>query len=297
MKKDSIFREYWYLWVVVILLPIALYCVIHQPWGFDAIGGEDAPKVWLGFWGGYLGAIISASVAFFILDKQIKVNKEENQATRTANEKQNEANRIANEKQNAENRTIQLKTTKYEQKLHWLNDFKKVAAEYISVFNNNNLVIAQNDLRTNPGQAYNTTKAILDNLQITNVKMDLFKETDEHASALYVQLSALYDRFSAVVIDIHKLSSLMIAYNDPNNRRDPFAMQNFIIENIRSSQNGFSEEMKALIDPKSVGLDEHKIISLAGQRRMSVVKILKDVSSLLAAYISEEQKRINDILL
>lgn len=297
MKKDSIFRDYWCLWAVVILVPIALYCVIQQPWGFDAIGGENAPVEWLSFWGGYLGAIISASVAFFILDKQIKVNKEENQATRTANETQNEANRIANEKQNAENRTIQLKTTKYEQKLHWLNDFKKVAAEYIAVFNNNNLVIAQNDLTTNSKQAYNTTKAILDNLQITNVKMHLFKETDEHANVLYAQLSVLYDKFSAVVLDIHKLSVLMIDYYAPNDCRSPFEMQNFIVESIRNSQNGFSEEMKALIAPGAVGLDERQITSLSGQRRMSVVRTLKDVSSLLAAYVSEEQKRINDILL
>lgn len=297
MKNDSIFREYWYLWAVVILLPIVLYFIIQQPCGFDAIGGEEAPKVWLGFWGGYIGAIISASVAFFILDKQIKTNKKENEANRTANETQNEVNRIANEEQNAANRTIQLKTAKYEQKLHWLNDFKKVAAEYIAVFNNNNLVVAQNDLRDNPERAYNTTKAVLENLQITKAKMYLFKETDEHANALYAQLSALYDRFSAVVIDIHKLSSLVIAYNDPNNRRDSFAMQSFIIKNMRSPQNGFSEEIKALIVPEAVGLDEGQIISLAGKRRMSVVKILNDVSSLLAAYVSEEQKRITDILL
>lgn len=297
MKKDSIIREYWYLWAVVILLPIVLYFIIQQPCGFDAIGGAEAPKVWLGFWGGYIGAIISASVAFFILDKQIKTNKKENEANRTANETQNEVNRIANEEQNAANRTIQLKTAKYEQKLHWLNDFKKVAAEYIAVFNNNNLVVAQNDLRDNPEQAYNTTKAILDNLQMTKAKMDLFKETDEYANALYAQLSALYDRFSAVVIDIHKLSALMIAYNDPNNRLDPFAMQNFIIENMRSPQKGFSEEIKVLILPDAVGLDEDQMRTLAKQRRESVDKILKDVSSLLIAYTTEEQKRINDILL
>lgn len=297
MKKDSIFREYWYLWAVVILLPIVLYFIIQQPCGFDAIGGAEAPKVWLGFWGGYIGAIISASVAFFILDKQIKTNKKENEANRTANETQNEVNRIANEEQNAANRAIQLKTAEYQQKLQWLNDFKKVSAEYIAVFNNNNLVVAQNDLRDNPERAYNTTRAILDNLQMTKAKMDLFKETDEYANALCAQLSALYDRFSAVVIDIHKLSSLMIAYNDPNNLLDPFAMQNFIIENIRSPKNGFSEEIKALILPDAVGLDEDQMRTFAKQRRESVDKILKDVSSLLVAYTTEEQKRINDILL
>ena len=254
MKKDNIFREYWYLWAVVIFLPIVLYCIIQQPYGFDAIGGQDAPKVWLEFWGGYIGAIISASVAFFILDKQIKTNKKENEDNRTANETQNEANRIANEKQNAENRSIQLKTAKYQQKLQWLNDFKKVAAEYITVFNINNLVIAENNLKEAPQHTYDVTRAIFDNLKTSKAKMDLFKANDEHADTLYDKLLVLYDKFSLVVNDIHSLSALMIAHNNANNGRDPFEKQSFNLEYIINSQKGYSEEIKALIDPDAVGL-------------------------------------------
>ncbi|MEG0899749.1 MAG: hypothetical protein RSF40_08590 [Oscillospiraceae bacterium] len=297
MKKDSIFREYWYMWMVVIFLPIALYCVIHQPWGFDAIGGEDAPKVWLGFWGGYLGAIISASVAFFILDKQIKASKKENEDNRTANETQNETNRTANKRQNEENRTIQIKTVQYQQKLQWLNDFKKVAAEYISVFNTNDLVVAHNFLRTQPTQTYDITKLIFDNLIIVKTKMALFKADDEHANELYEKLLSLYEKFKSVANDIHKSSTLMIAYYNRNNPNDLSFMQRYMIESIRNLQNGYSEEIKALIAPETRGLDEYQIEKLAIQRRNSVDMALKDVSSLIVAYVTEEQKRINSILL
>lgn len=295
MKKDNIFREYWYLWVVVILLPIALYCVIHQPWGFDAIGRDEAPKVWLGFWGGYLGAIISASVAFFILDKQIKANKEENKKIRELNKEQNETNRTANEKQNKENREAQRKAIEYQQRQQWLNDFKKVASEYIAVFNNNNLVVAQNNLFKDAQQAYNDTKAVLDNLQITKAKMELFKNHDEYATDLYANLLVCYDKFSSVVIDIHRLSAIIGHYDNRNLDSDIILQKQYLIY-IKDPQNGYSKGIIDLIPPQKSGLLGIDIIYLAQQRRESVTNILKEVSTLLVSYTTEEQKRINDIL-
>ena len=168
MRNGNIFKEYWHLWAIVILLPSTLYWFIKLPWCFDAIGGKDAPKEWLGFLGGYLGAIISASVAFIILSKQIKVSKKESAYNRKDNETQNEANRIANEAQNEKNRQLQLKTIEYQQNMQWFNDFKKMAAEYVIIINNN-LVVAQNNLRDNPNKSYEITRGVLDNLQMAKI--------------------------------------------------------------------------------------------------------------------------------
>lgn len=79
-NKRNLLKEYWYLWLILLLLilPLVLYVLIIQPCGLNAIGNENAPSVWLGFWGSYLGAIITSIAAFIILYKQIETNRIEN---------------------------------------------------------------------------------------------------------------------------------------------------------------------------------------------------------------------------
>ncbi len=60
-------KEYWIGLAAFCIMPCLLYVIISQPWGFDAIGKEESPAIWIGFWGGYLGAAISAIVAFVVL--------------------------------------------------------------------------------------------------------------------------------------------------------------------------------------------------------------------------------------
>ena len=45
-------REYWKILLLIGVTPISLYLFLSLPCGFDAIGGDDSPKEWLGFWGG-----------------------------------------------------------------------------------------------------------------------------------------------------------------------------------------------------------------------------------------------------
>ena len=270
MEKESVYSKYWWLGlIVVLLLPLALYWLIKQPWGFDAIGGKDAPSDWLGFWGGYIGAVISASVAFFILDKQLKANNQVNK----------------------DNRDTQKKNIEYQQKMQWLNDFKKIAAEYTMVFNNNNLVVAQNNFKDNAKLSYDITRKILDQLQIAKTKMDLYNSKDEHAVELYSKLFVLYDKFSAVVLDIHYLSNYIICYNPSLDlHRLGFGF-------IMNPDNKFSEEIKTIIQNKDKPGIYINMIELVRERRMSVEKTLREVSDLLVAYTEAEQERINKILL
>ncbi|MFI3258463.1 MAG: hypothetical protein R3Y16_00020 [Rikenellaceae bacterium] len=106
--------RYWLLvFGTIVISPIILYVLISQPWGFDAIGGEEAPKVWLGFWGGYIGAIISAAVAFIILNKQLNQNHTENE----------------------DNRALQLKVLEHSNAQQRLNDIKSRLVDFQVAFN------------------------------------------------------------------------------------------------------------------------------------------------------------------
>lgn len=65
--------------VVIYVIPRIINCLILKPARFEVVG--DGTN-WLSFWGGYLGAIISAGVAFIILAVQYQQNKNENTANR-----------------------------------------------------------------------------------------------------------------------------------------------------------------------------------------------------------------------
>ena len=75
-------------------------------------------NVWIGFWGSYLGAILSASAAFYILHVQRKDNINENE----------------------QNRQLQLSVLKYQQKIVWLNDLRNALADNVATYNANNLI-------------------------------------------------------------------------------------------------------------------------------------------------------------
>ena len=111
-------KKYIYAWIIIAIIlatPIIINWLILEPSFFEYIGtGVD----WLSFWGGYIGAIISAGVAFAILHIQ-----------RKDNEKQNEANR-----------TLQINVLKHQQKTQWLNELKGKCLEYYLGFDINALI-------------------------------------------------------------------------------------------------------------------------------------------------------------
>ena len=76
--KDWI-KKYWWVFPFILLLPFVINFILLIP-AFSPIVGENTD--WLSFWGGYLGAIISAGVAFAILHIQRKDNEEDNKNNR-----------------------------------------------------------------------------------------------------------------------------------------------------------------------------------------------------------------------
>ena len=78
MKKE-ILKKYWWLGGLVIALPVVFNLCYLIP-AFAEIFEE--PKGWTIFWGAYLGAIISCTVSFVVLHKQLEQNHRENNMNR-----------------------------------------------------------------------------------------------------------------------------------------------------------------------------------------------------------------------
>lgn len=109
---------------LIIICPIVINALMLIPCKW-----ASGDNVWIGFWGSYLGSMLSAGAAFVILYIQ-----------RKDNHKENNNNRQANKVENAENRKLQIKEIQYRQEMGWLGDFRKAIVENINVYTPHNLL-------------------------------------------------------------------------------------------------------------------------------------------------------------
>lgn len=68
-------KKYWWVILAVVLAPLIINVLILWP-AFFCFVGEDTD--WLGFWGAYIGTILSSVIAFYVLHKQLEQNHTEN---------------------------------------------------------------------------------------------------------------------------------------------------------------------------------------------------------------------------
>lgn len=280
MKENL--RKYWYLWVIAILLPPALYFLVSLPWGFDAIGSGDAPKEWLGFWGGYLGAIISTGAAFYILNRQLKQNH-----------KENEDNRIANKTQNSENKNLQLNILKYQQEMRWLEGFRSASIKYVTAINHNNFASACNMLLEQPEKIFDITKDMIDAEFAAFCSLELYQKKDvgNHFD-IYEYINERRLRFLRTVKDVHLTGDNMYTSNSNNTS----------LKKAVESREGYSDEFLKLMDsaPVGDGTELHYKICICRTittRVGDIQPLQKEMLHNLQSYILKEQERINNILL
>ncbi len=174
-------KKYWWIALVILLLPITINFVLLIP-SFTAVIGDEI--AWLSFWGGYLGAIISTVAAFIILYIQRKDNESENEKNRVDNEVQNKQNREENEKLNRANRQLQLNIMKYHQQYHWLDEFRNASLKYSQALNNNNLVLISNMMWEHPQDAFNIVKQLFDDLDTYHAKFAFTRKQNEKSATL-----------------------------------------------------------------------------------------------------------------
>lgn len=156
--------------ICIVGIPILINILILKPRLFDVVGTSTD---WLSFWGGYLGAIISAGVAFIILHIQRKDNEKDNNDNRENNKTQNEANR-----------QLQLNIMRYQQEIHWLDNFRSASLEYCHAFNNNDVVLVTNLMWENPKDAFKILKTLYDKLGASEAHFSFLCKNDDKGSIL-----------------------------------------------------------------------------------------------------------------
>ena len=143
--KDWI-KKYWWVLPFILLLPFVINFILLIP-AFSPIVGENTD--WLSFWGGYLGAIISAGVAFAILYIQRKDN----------------------EKQYETNRKLQLDILLYQQEMQWFNELKLKSIEYHNAFDQNDIIKLCNLIHKNKKETIQEAEDLIKILVNNNNKV------------------------------------------------------------------------------------------------------------------------------
>lgn len=77
---NGLIKKYWYLLVLLFVLPIGLNFLLQANAPFSVIGD---PSVWLTFWGTYSASIIGSLITLFVLYKTLKQNEANNEESKS----------------------------------------------------------------------------------------------------------------------------------------------------------------------------------------------------------------------
>ena len=102
-------KKYYIQLLLIIATPLIINTLMVQPMLFPITGDSSS---WLGFWGSYIGAVLSSAIALYILYKQNQQNHVENIA----------------------NRNLQLSVIKYNQELDKLRDLRTALVDFQASF-------------------------------------------------------------------------------------------------------------------------------------------------------------------
>ena len=189
-------KQYWWVPIVLIVAPIIINFILSWP-SFTRVVGTDTD--WLSFWGGYLGAILSAVVAFYVLHRQI-----------LQNQGQNEKNRRSNEGENRFNRDLQVRIMEYQLGLNNLNQFKQACIRCQEAYAYNNLCHIAN--LTDGDKFVPLTKIAEYMAAASSAKrgIDIIDFTDSQASKDILCLNCrLYHDFTEALLDLEVLVSYL----------------------------------------------------------------------------------------
>lgn len=194
---------------------------------FFPIVGENTD--WLSFWGGYLGAIISAGVAFVILGVQYQQNNTEN----------------------IKNRQLQISVLKYQQNVQWLNELKAKCVDYYNAFDQNDIINLCNFINKNTPDSLSEARRLLNilidrnNKAVSALKFHFSNQKDDKEIALLSKLETYNLVYEALIYDaqytIRRLEKNADVYNlyeeiDEYEKRNliPEVTENRIFEILKS---------------------------------------------------------------
>lgn len=265
-------KKYCWAIVIVLVLPICVNFILLIP-AFSPIVGKDTD--WLSFLGGYLGAIISAGVAFIILHIQRKENEEQNNS----------------------NRDLQINTLKYQLEQSRLDNFMSIASELITAIDPLALKTICRQLQSN--NVGLIEKKILDGINyIRRVRLQFFlylSESDPQQKSLGEKADKITGEFLDAMEDIQNLL-LLISVSDVPMTCQLLKEYAEDVDNDRMSEN----LKKAILEYQPSKYEGAKIEWEWEGIALALVDLVQENSNalykLIDDFVSEERKRIENIL-
>ena len=286
-------KKYWWIALVILLLPITINFVLLSP-SFTAVVGDEI--AWLSFWGGYLGAIISTAAAFIILYIQRKDNESENEKNRVDNEVQNKQNREENEKLNRANRQLQLNIMKYHQQYHWLDEFRNASLKYSQALNNNNLVLISNMMWEHPQDAFNIVKQLFDDLDTYHAKFAFTRKQNEESATLAQYIREKAELYRCSLNDLQWIVLYFKAHAPQFRCKCNFIQYLQSYPDKRANTEHILQLAKMQTEQVISGNNHKYFNDISHTITTSVDGFAYDVQSKLYEYIKQEQNNIDKLL-
>lgn len=286
-------KKYWWIALVILLLPITINFVLLIP-SFTAVVGDEI--AWLSFWGGYLGAIISTAAAFIILYIQRKDNESENEKNRVDNEVQNKQNREENEKLNRANRQLQLNIMKYHQQYHWLDEFRNASLKYSQALNNNNLVLISNMMWEHPQDAFNIVKQLFDDLDTYHAKFAFTRKQNKESATLAQYIREKAELYRCSLNDLQWIVLYFKAHAPKFRCKCDFIQYLQSYPDKRANTEHILQLAKMQTEQVISGNNHKYFNDIFHTINTSVDGFAYDVQSKLYEYIKQEQNNIDKLL-
>lgn len=238
------------------------------------------PQEWTMFWGSYIGSIVSAAVAFIILDLQRKDNSKENES----------------------NRKLQLKILEHQQEMQWLNMFKQAYIEYIAAYSLNNIAEIVNKLKDVPNESYYLIKTVVDRMENAKLMIELLwksKEKDDIRNIVhknYISTNYMLKDMSCVIgfLIRNEYETILGDFiGSPAYKQASTVLKEIAEKKI----NHVLSENKELLTLQNKELDRKIALGIISERFQLYQENNKnkDIRDLLLNYIKEQEVRINAI--
>ena len=283
-------KKYWWLILITFITPLILNIIMIQPVIFSIAGNDSS---WLGFWGSYIGSILSSSIAIFILYKQQEQNHKENE----------------------DNRKLQLSVIEYNHELEKLRDLRsalidfQVSFDYIEITK-----IAERFIDGHYGEE--------EYIRLKNLVRDIdeksFKATtilDLMSSSIYVKnfnllYNNIYNSYCLIIDDFFSFFDLLKDLPKNNSERYSYVKQ--VLKSWQQVNNkheqtidkipGFIKQRSfydIIVDLNSYNdLDKHAP-EIVKERLLETLKdsaLKEQLKDIIAKILIEEQNRIYKIL-
>lgn len=262
-------KKYWWGLLIILIIPILINYILLLP-AITPIVGNDT--VWLSFWGSYLGAIISAAVAFVILAIQYRQNQKENIA----------------------NRQLQVNTIKHQQELNQLHSLIKTSAKLISDTNPYKVIDVCNKIGRTDINVIELFETLSLNIENCKSELELYINTDPKIDNMKLALNidgfvfdikmALMDIKNIVVIFNNHHGNLNTTY-----LTDETMLCEYFLEQTRSIITQYENISKETLD-----YTDCRNIALTIVRE--ILEQQYNMRNNILDYIKQEQERIDKIL-